>query len=93
MGAKEEAVSFKGEGNKAIANREWEEAVVLYSKAIDLDPTQHVFYSNRAQVGFTASFFASLPPPSRATRPPTIAHSPLLYGGLIRSDFGDGTIN
>ena len=57
MEAKEKAVAFKDEGNRAIANREWEQAVVLYSKAIELDPSQHVFYSNRAQVN---SFLFSL---------------------------------
>ncbi|KAF8428683.1 Metallo-dependent phosphatase-like protein [Tirmania nivea] len=49
MGAKEEAVALKDEGNKAIANREWGKAVELYTKAIELDGTQCVFYSNRAQ--------------------------------------------
>ena len=50
MGAKEEAVALKDEGNKAIANREWGKAVELYTKAIELDGAQCVFYSNRAQV-------------------------------------------
>jgi len=50
MGAKEEAVALKDEGNKAIANKEWGKAVELYTNAIELDGTQCVFYSNRAQV-------------------------------------------
>lgn len=69
MGAKEEAVALKDEGNKAIANREWGKAVELYTKAIGLDPSQCVFYSNRAQVGYLLfSIFCRYIHPSIHTR-------------------------
>lgn len=77
MGAKETAVAFKDEGNKAIANQEWGEAVVLYSKAIELDPTQHVFYSNRAQVNLLLHHFADI------INPPTFIYGPILCGGAF----------
>lgn len=49
MGAKEEAISWKDQGNKAIGHKEWAKAVECYTKAIELDDTSAVFYSNRAQ--------------------------------------------
>lgn len=49
--AEEEAVALKNEGNKAFAAHDWPLAIEKYSKAIDLDPKQPSYYSNRAQVG------------------------------------------
>lgn len=48
--SKEEAVAFKNQGNEAIKAHDWQKAIELYTKAIELDPTQALFYSNRAQV-------------------------------------------
>jgi len=70
MGAKEEAVALKDEGNRAIANREWGKAVELYTKAIELDGAQCVFYSNRAQVSLLLPLSPAAPhklPVSSAT--------------------------
>lgn len=52
MGVKEDAVALKDEGNKAIAQKDWKKAIEFYTKAIELDDTQAIFYSNRAQVRF-----------------------------------------
>lgn len=40
---------MKNKGNAAIAQKDWRKAVEYYDKAIELDDTQAVFYSNRAQ--------------------------------------------
>ncbi|EPX72629.1 SGT2 family TPR repeat protein [Schizosaccharomyces octosporus yFS286] len=45
---KDEAEKFKAQGNEAIAKKEYQGAVDLYTKAIELDPTSPVYYSNRA---------------------------------------------
>jgi len=42
------ANDLKDQGNKALANNNFDEAINLYTKAIELDPTNHVFYSNRS---------------------------------------------
>ncbi len=44
------AIKFKDEGNKAYAAHDWPAAIELYSKAIDLNPNEASFWSNRAQV-------------------------------------------
>jgi serine/threonine-protein phosphatase 5 len=57
--SKEEAIAFKNQGNEAIKAHDWQKAIELYTKAIELDPTQALFYSNRAQVRkFTDSLAA-----------------------------------
>lgn len=43
-----QAIQFKDEGNKALSAGKFPEAIELYTKAIDLDPSNHVFYSNRS---------------------------------------------
>ncbi|WBW73351.1 TRC complex (ER membrane insertion) TPR repeat subunit Sgt2 [Schizosaccharomyces osmophilus] len=45
---KDEAEKYKAQGNEAIAKKEYQSAVDLYTKAIELDPTSPVYYSNRA---------------------------------------------
>lgn len=40
--------SLKDQGNKAFAAKDWDTAITLFSKAIDLDPKNHVLYSNRS---------------------------------------------
>lgn len=44
------AVDLKNEGNKAFSSGDYPSAVDLYSKAIELDDKQPLFYTNRAQV-------------------------------------------
>ncbi|KAH6575146.1 hypothetical protein BASA60_005167 [Batrachochytrium salamandrivorans] len=39
---------FKAQGNKAFSSGEFESAIKLFSQAIDLDPSNHVLYSNRS---------------------------------------------
>lgn len=45
---KEEAEKLKLEGNNAIAAKDYQKALDLYTKAIEIDPTSPVYYSNRA---------------------------------------------
>lgn len=42
------AEGYKKKGNAAFANKDWDEAIKQYNKAISLDATQAAFYSNRA---------------------------------------------
>lgn len=44
----EEAEQFKAAGNKALKSGSLTEAIDNYTKAIDADGTNHVFYSNRS---------------------------------------------
>lgn len=44
----EEAEQFKAAGNKALQSGNLTEAIENYTKAIDADGTNHVFYSNRS---------------------------------------------
>lgn len=46
----EQAVALKNEGNKAFAAHDWVTAIDCYTKAIELDPNEPTYYSNRAQV-------------------------------------------
>lgn len=39
---------LKGEGNKLLQSGDFEEAIGKYTEAIELDPDNHVLYSNRA---------------------------------------------
>jgi serine/threonine-protein phosphatase 5 len=48
--AVEEAVTLKNQGNKAFAAHDWEGAIEYYTKAIELNPKEPTYYSNRAQV-------------------------------------------
>ncbi|KAG0002311.1 Hsp90 cochaperone [Entomortierella chlamydospora] len=43
-----EAEEFKAQGNKAFLAKDYPTAIDLFSKAIELDPTNHVLYSNRS---------------------------------------------
>jgi stress-induced-phosphoprotein 1 len=47
------AVKKKEEGNEHYKNKRFEEAISAYDAAIELDPTNMTFYSNKAAVYFT----------------------------------------
>lgn len=42
------AAQFKDEGNKHLQAKEFDKAIACYTKAIELDPNDHAFYSNRS---------------------------------------------
>ena len=42
------AADFKAEGNKHLQSGNYEAAIEAYSKAIDIDSTDKVFFSNRS---------------------------------------------
>lgn len=43
-----QANTLKDQGNKAFAAKEYDKAIALFSEAIELDPSNHVLYSNRS---------------------------------------------
>lgn len=47
---KDEAIKLKDEGNSYLKEHRYDDAINSYTKAIELDSTNAVFYSNRAQV-------------------------------------------
>ncbi|KAI9906167.1 hypothetical protein PsorP6_014237 [Peronosclerospora sorghi] len=44
----EQVAALKDKGNDAFARRKYEKAVKFYSHAIELDPSSHILYGNRA---------------------------------------------
>jgi len=44
----EEAAAFKAAGNTALAAKDFDAAIENYTKAIELNPLDHVFFSNRS---------------------------------------------
>jgi stress-induced-phosphoprotein 1 len=42
------AASFKEKGNQFLQAKQYDEAIQAYTEAINLDPTDHVFFSNRS---------------------------------------------
>lgn len=42
------AAEFKAEGNKALGEKRYDDAIASYSKAIELDSSDHTFFSNRS---------------------------------------------
>lgn len=46
--ASKTALDWKNEGNASLSKGEYQNAVDCYTKAIELDGTNHVFYSNRS---------------------------------------------
>lgn len=53
MSAEEE----KTKGNAAMGQKNYEEAIKHYTNAIELDPTNHVLYSNRSAAYVNISKF------------------------------------
>ncbi|KAI0080039.1 hypothetical protein K474DRAFT_1582858, partial [Panus rudis PR-1116 ss-1] len=45
---KSAAETFKAKGNSLMSSKQYDEAIENYTKAIELDPTNAVYYSNRA---------------------------------------------
>jgi len=45
---REQALAAKKRGNTAYAAQDWKKAIEEFTNAIALDPTDHVFYSNRS---------------------------------------------
>lgn len=43
-----QATQLKKQGNEALAQNKLDEAIQLYTEAIDLDPENHILYSNRS---------------------------------------------
>lgn len=39
---------LKDQGNKAFAAKDWDKAIDLFNQAIQLDPSNHVLWSNRS---------------------------------------------
>ncbi|KAG5493000.1 hypothetical protein JKF63_01581 [Porcisia hertigi] len=52
-----EAVRFKTQGNKVFQQGENVKAAKFYTLAIHLDPTNHVYFSNRAACYFNQNYF------------------------------------
>lgn len=50
---------LKEKGNAALASGNYEEAIKYYSAAIDLDPKNHVLFSNRSAAHAKASNYAA----------------------------------
>lgn len=44
----EQAIEFKNKGNEAFKAQRYAEAIEYFSKAIQCNPNDHVFYSNRS---------------------------------------------
>jgi serine/threonine-protein phosphatase 5 len=53
----EQAVAFKNDGNKAFASHDWQAAVNLYTKAIELNDKEPTFFTNRAQAHIKSEAF------------------------------------
>ena len=45
---KAKAEALKAAGNKLVASKQYQEAIAKYDEAIALDPTNAVYYANRA---------------------------------------------
>ena len=41
-------IQLKTQGNEALAQNKLDEAIQLYTEAIELDPDNHILYSNRS---------------------------------------------
>ena len=57
---KQEAIKKKELGNKAYRKGQYDEALVLYNEAIELDPTQISFYNNKGGEHLRKIFVCSI---------------------------------
>ena len=77
----EQAIQFKNQGNKAFAVHDWQTAIDLYTKAIELNDKEPTFWANRAQV--RTLWFALFHVPSHwrdappCITPPNLHHNAL----------------
>ena len=55
MSTNTEAEQYKSQGNKALTSGNLSEAITWYTKAIDADGTNHVYYSNRSAAHLKAN--------------------------------------
>ena len=46
--SRERALEHKAKGNEFFKNQEFAKAIEAFSEAIEEDPTDHVFFSNRS---------------------------------------------
>lgn len=53
------AISFKDAGNAHLKNHEFDEAILSYTKAIEIDSKNVIFYTNRAQVHIKMESYGS----------------------------------
>ena len=62
----DQATALKNQGNKAVADHDWEKAIEFYTKAIELNGEDPIYWSNRAHVRIPSPtpLFSSLPPPA-----------------------------
>ncbi|KAH9108501.1 hypothetical protein AeMF1_016333 [Aphanomyces euteiches] len=58
MSAKTQAEAKKNEGNEFFKKGQYAQAIEKYTEAINLDPTNHVYYSNRSAAYSGQSLFA-----------------------------------
>ncbi len=61
MGSTEDAVTLKNKGNDAFKNHDWNGAIEYYTQAIESNPTEPTFYTNRAQVTSCHSCLKGIP--------------------------------
>eukprot|EP00771_Trimastix_marina_P000011 gnl/Trimastix_PCT/1006.p2 GENE.gnl/Trimastix_PCT/1006~~gnl/Trimastix_PCT/1006.p2 ORF type:complete len:275 (+),score=96.10 gnl/Trimastix_PCT/1006:48-827(+) len=54
---KAEALRFKEQGNAALQSKDYQTAVQQYTRAIELDPNNHIFRSNRSAAYFSMNLF------------------------------------
>jgi stress-induced-phosphoprotein 1 len=48
---------FKEKGNQYFKEQNYEKAIEFYSKAIEAEPSNHIFYSNRSLTYFKMNMF------------------------------------
>ena len=44
----QQATEYKNQGNEAFKVKDYKKAIELFTKAIECNPNDHVFYSNRS---------------------------------------------
>ena len=65
---KESAITLKEKGNKLFREKKWQEAYQMYSRAIELDDANVIYYTNRAATLMEMKRFLMDPLPLLALR-------------------------